>query len=238
MRSISKVSIAYGLHNIPVKVCTVVRDSGTGMSNCCPDCNGDVGHKNYCKDCSRELETSSILKAYKVGDGKHVFSEAELNSLKNIEKSIEVVGSTSLTSILPTFVTGSYYLVPDTARKAYAILMSGMESTGRGIVVKFALRGKQKLGILTPEILDDKGVILLRTIAYGHQVQPMDEDTKYDLSDEEVKMGHSFIDSLKQIEYQSVEDSYANQLDEILSGKEIIAPVVKSKIDETAFFAV
>lgn len=239
MRSISKVSIAYGLHNIPVKVCTVVRDSGTGMSNCCPDCNGDVGHKNACKNCSKELGTKEILKAYKVGDEKHIFTPEELTSLKNVEKSIDVAGITNIDAIDPRYITGSYYLVPEVAKKAYAILLQGMEKSGKAIVVKFALRGKQRIGVLVPQNVSGQGVILMRVLAFSNQVQPIDEELRYDLTEEESDMGVSFINSLKDIDPESIENRYAKQMEEILSGEMISAPTIKKQqVDETAFFAV
>jgi DNA end-binding protein Ku len=238
MRSISKVSISYGLHNIPVKVCTVVRDSGTGMSNCCPDCNGDVGHKNACKNCSKELNTKDILKAYKVGEEKHIFTQDELTSLKNVEKSIDVAGITNIDAIDPRYITGSYYLVPEVAKKAYAILLQGMEKSGKAIVVKFALRGKQRLGVLVPQMIQDQGIILMRTLAFSTQVQSIDEELRYDLTEVESDMGVSFINSLKEIDPTTIENQYAKQMEEILSGEMITVPTAKKQVDETAFFAV
>jgi DNA end-binding protein Ku len=238
MRSIaSEISISYGLHNIPVKVCTVIETPGTGMSNCCPECHGSVGHKNYCKDCLKEPDSKDILKAYKVGKEKHVFTEVELASLQKTEKEIDVVGVRNIDSIDPRYITGSYYLVPTVARKAYAILLEGMERAGKAIVVKYTIRNVQKMGILVPQTIDGQGIILLRTMAFSAQIKPIDEEVKYDLTMAESDMGVDFMNSLKDVNLESFENERKKTIEKILDGEmETISVSVKASKDETAFF--
>ena len=79
MRAIHKTNIFFGNQYIPVKISTVVREAGTGMSNACPHCKGDVGHINRCKDCGEEIPFADIRKAYKVSnDEKHIFAKEQL----------------------------------------------------------------------------------------------------------------------------------------------------------------
>ena len=83
MRAIHKTNIFFGNQNIPVKISTVVREAGTGMSNACPHCKGDVGHINRCKDCGEEIPFADIRKAYKVSnDEKHIFAKEQFDTLK------------------------------------------------------------------------------------------------------------------------------------------------------------
>jgi len=239
MRYYRKVNISNGaLANIPVKVCTTSSDYGTGITQCCPDCNGDVGRKNVCKSCEKELVQKDILKAYKMGAEKHVFAPEELASLKDSEKHITVLGSTNILNVDPAHVTGSYYLLPDTAKQSYAILLQGMEKSGKAIVVNFAFSGKRRIGILTPYNADGKGVILMQIFAYSSQVNRMDEDVQFDLEEKHRDLGEKFLNDMEEVDPKSIENDYNQTLEEILNGENVVTPKeVHTKIDELAFFA-
>ena len=239
MKIYRRVNISNGeLANIPVKVCTTSSDYGSGITQCCADCNGDVGRKNVCKNCQKEWAQKDILKAYKMGVEKHVFTPEETASLKDSEKHITVIGSTNIPNIDPLHVTGSYYLLPDTAKKSYAVLLQGMEKSGKAIVVNFAFSGKRRVGILTPYNADGKGVILMQIYAYSSQVNKMDEDVQFDLEEKDVSVGEKFLNSLKDVDPKTIENDYIPKLEDILNGERVESPKQEhTKIDELAFFA-
>ncbi len=233
MRSIQSTAITFGLYNIPVKVCTVVREPGTGMSNACPHCEGDVGHVNICKECKEQVEFAEMRKAYKVSkDEKYLFSKAQLDALKSAENSIEVLGAMP-GEIDRRYVTGCYYIMPDKLAKPWEMLRSGLESSENSILVRFALRGKQRLGILS----NGGDHILMQTITFASNVVQIDEKITAKLSDKESDMSKAFVDKLEQVNLESFVDEYQSNIDALMQNKNIVVVAPTPAKDETAFFS-
>ena len=232
MRAIHKTNIFFGTQTIPVKISTVVRESKTGMSNACPHCRGDVGHINRCKDCSEEIAFADIRKAYKVSnDEKHIFAKEQLDTLKTKENIIEVIGTID-GAVDPRYITGSYYILPEKNVKPWAMLKAGIEESGKSVIVKYAMRGKTKIGCL----IASDNVILMQTIAFTSQVVNMDENINATLTDKEADMGKGFVEkTLPVCVIDTIKDEYSQQIEALLEGNlEIVAP--KPVTDETAFF--
>ena len=232
MRAIHKTNIYFGNMSIPVKVSSVVREAGTGLSNACPHCNGDVGHVNRCKSCEKEVAFGDIRKAYKVGDEKTVLAQEQLDTLKTKENVIEVLGTIE-GAIDPRYITGSYYILPEKQAKPWAMLYAGLTGTDKSVVVRFAMRGKQRLGAL----IASSNVILMQTLAYTEQVVKMDEDINSKLSDAEADLGKTFVEkTLPPCDISTYKDTQAEQLQALLDGDLEAVEAPKPVKDETAFF--
>ena len=232
MRAIHKTNIYFGTQSIPVKISTVVRESGTGLSNACPHCSGDVGHVNRCKSCEEEVAFADIRKAYKVGDEKTVLAKEQIDTLKTKENVIEVLGTIEGT-IDPRYITGSYYILPEKQAKPWAMLYAGLTETGKSVVVRFAMRGKQRLGSL----IAANNVILMQTLCYTENIVKIDEDINANLSDKEKDLGRIFVEkTLPACEISDHKDTYAEQLQALLDGDLEAVEAPQPVKDETAFF--
>lgn len=234
MRAITKTTISYGLQNIPVKICTMVRDSSTSLSNSCPDqnCNGDVGTKNYCKSCNNEVAYADILKAYKVGNTKRVVDKERLKAIYQKENTINVIKRIPRTAIDISLVNGSYFLQPDKLTKVWAILQRGLTQSNNVILCTFSIRGRTRLGILTSK----NDTVVLLSISYHEQLVENDENIECKLEEKEIELGKSFVDNLPEGKLEDVKDEFKERFIELITGNDPIEIPEAVEEDNTSFF--
>lgn len=246
MRTYRHVLIQNGLANIPAKICTVSRSSSTSnICQACPKCNGDVGHKNYCKECGLEPETADILKAFRVSKSeKIILTEEQKSQLKESEVKIEVLGTVNRNTIdskMLALTESCYYIWQDEKAKVtkpLAILLAGLVGSDRFLAVNSTLSGKTKLGLIRPEVVDGNNVLMLQILTYLEYLNPIDENFTTKLSPEEVEMGKSFVErQLKEIDLNAIEDPYSKVIESVMSGESIVMETKQEK-DELAFFKV
>ena len=214
-----------------MRVCNVVKSSNgsTGLSNACPECSGDVGLKNVCKACDKEISYGEIQKKYKITeDEQRVLTKDELEDLNSIGSAISVIGSITQEEFKSSQITGSYYLLPQTKlkkksekadiednKRGYAILREGILSSENPFTVKFAIRQKEKLGVL---VVEDNAIVLL-TLAFREYIQEQDEDLDISLSESDKVLSKKFVESIGKTDLAEIKDTYNEKLERILSGK-------------------
>lgn len=243
-RAITSTAITHKGSIIPVKIYTLVAKESTGLSNACQECNGDIGHKNYCKGCNKDSPTT--VKAFKLSkDEKIVLSDDQLKELKDIvDGEISVLGTVSKNDFDNKLISGSYYLLPDLPKKktgksflkAYGIIQSGIATSDTYIAVRFSVRTKERIGLLTVQ----GNVIVLLAIAYNDQVREIENEPQIDLNAEEIKLGKEFVKKLKKTDLTTLVDKFQETLEKILSSSDVksVEPS-ESKDDEddgTEFF--
>lgn len=234
MRALTSTAISFGLHTIPVRLATMIRDNGTSLSNSCPHCKGDVGNKNYCKGCLKEVTSAEIQKAYRISkDQKVVFTKEQVENLKNFDKAVTIEGTIPKTSIDQRMIEGCYYVLPDKKiQKAWGILFSAINTGDQALVVKFSIRSRQKLGVLTT----DGKVIVLLAVAFAEQFVRMDEELNIAVSEKETEMGLGFIKGLPSVDINTISDEYKTRLEELVAGKPMVEVKTEESASETSFF--
>lgn len=235
MRAITKTTISYGLQNIPCKICTLVRDSSTSLSNSCPDnkCQGDVGTKNYCKKCNNEVAYADIIKAYKLSkDSKVIIDKNRLKEIYDKENTIQVLKKLPRSAIDVSLVEGSYYILPDKLTKVWGILQRGLAQSNNVILCTYSIRGRTRLGILTTK----NDTIVLLSMAYHEQLVSNDEKIDVSLSEKEVELGKNFIDDLPEGKFEDVKDSFKERFEALITNKDPIVIPEPIEEDSTSFF--
>lgn len=243
MRSLQTTNVSYGLQKIPVRIGTLVKETETGLSGCCadPNCLGDTGSKTYCKKCETIYESrTEIRKAYKFDDDeKMVLSQEQIDSLKDFDSQILVLGTIPQEQVDIRTVIGGYYLAPAKSKKKndyeklFLVLFEGLKNSKKAIVCKYAIRTKQKLGILVPYENETTKTIIIKQIAYHDELREFDEKFTTELKKEEIEMGDNFLNSLKEIDPKSIENDYVAKLEEYLKGEpmEIEVKETESNMD-------
>jgi len=242
-RAITSSVIAHKGSIIPVKIYTLVEKDSTGLSNACSDCKGDIGHKNYCKDCSKESPTT--VKAYRLGKTeKIVLTDDQNQQLKEIvDGEISVLGTVSRSDLDTKLVSGAYYLKPDLPKKktgksflkAYEIIKTGIAESDSYIAVRFSVRTKERIGVLSVQ----DNVIVLLAIAYNDQVREIEKIDHIDLSDEEIKLGKEFVNKLEKTDLTKIKDRFQETLEKILSNSDSVTTSSQPQDDDedgTGFF--
>jgi DNA end-binding protein Ku len=147
-------------------------------------------------------------------------------------RAIEVEDFVDLDQIDPIYFDSPYYLGPaEGAEKAYSLLASAMERSGKVAIARFVFRNKEHLAALRAA----DGVLTLTTMRFADEVVPADE-----LDDvlpaeppkpakREVEMAEKLIDSLtRDFDPAAYRDEYREELMALIErkaeGKEIVTP--------------
>jgi len=228
----------YGMQSIPVKIGNRHKKADTVTSTACPDCNGDMGRKNYCKSCGKEHDSANLLSAIRVTkDEKHIFTKDEVNALKESDNIIEVIGKIAKSDIDISRINKSWIVIPDSDKKGaktkpWEMLRRALESDDNAIVCKVYNRGSEQLGIMSADIRS----IVMYGIVFEDEYHSFDVYIeKVELSKDEEQMGVSFVKSLKGVEIPTIENKTRIKLIELTKGKPLIS-TIKSTSDDLSFF--
>lgn len=246
MRSIQSTSIVNGLQKIDVRICTMISEVKTSLASSCPDCNDRIGTKCFCKNesCNKEFtsfQDKDIVKGYEVAKGDiHNLTDEQIEGLKDVNGQMIVLGTIPLSQVDFRTLIGGYYLSPASSKKSaekkslekmFVILRDGLFKSDKAIVVQYAVRSSQKLGLLIPH----NNTILIKQIAYGVELREFDEQFETILTPDEAELGNNFVSALKEINPLEVEHQWSNTMEEILKGEPLTVETKQSK-DELSFF--
>src|SRR5262249_2286238 len=132
----------------------------------------------------------------------------------------------------PMYFDSPYYLAPaEGADKAYSLLASAMEASGKVAIARFVFRNKEHLAAIRPT----NGVLTLTTMRFADEVVPASEldeafpEKKTKVAKKEREMAEALIESLStEFDPASYRDEYREQLLSLIErkaeGKEIVTP--------------
>ena len=138
-----------------------------------------------------------------------------------ISRSIDILDFVNLKDIDPIYFHKTYYLSPgDTGKKAYNLLRSAMEDTGKIAVGKVVLREKQHL--VTLRIVED--CIAMAMMFYPDEIRSIDAvpavHDQVAVSEGEKKMAVQLIESLAEpFDASRYTDTYREELLRIIEAK-------------------
>ena len=233
-RAIWSGSISFGLLNVPVKLYSAVARRGISLREIRESDGTRIRHKRVAEGTDEEVPYEKIQKAFEITSGNYVpISKDELSALApKKSRAIEVQDFVDLGEIDPIYFDSPYYLGPaDGAEKAYSLLASAMEGSGKVAIARFVFRNKEHLAALRT----DGGVLTLTTMRFADEVVPPAElddvlpSEKPKVAKKEVEMAEKLIDSLtSDFDPSSYRDEYREELMALIErkaeGKEIVAP--------------
>jgi DNA end-binding protein Ku len=231
-QSIWTGSISFGLVNIPVKLFSAVSRKTVHFNQLDARTNARVKQKRVSSDDGVEVPYEQIVKGYELDSGAYVvITDDELAALDpKAMRTIDIDEFVDLADIDPIFFDSAYYLAPNDADKAYALLARAMEESGKIGVAHFVMRGKRYLAAVRPK----DGHLLLSTMVYADEVRPPQEIPgladldEVELSDKELEMARQLVDSLgAPFEPDKFHDTYREAVLELIdrkaSGDETVA---------------
>jgi DNA end-binding protein Ku len=233
-RAIWSGSISFGLLNVPVKLYSAVARRGISLREIRESDGARIRHRRVAEGTDEEVPYEKIQKAFEITSGNYVpISRDEMAALAPEKtRAIEVQDFVDLDEIDPIYFDSPYYLGPaEGAEKAYSLLASAMERSGKVAVARFVFRNKEHLAALRA----DNGVLTLTTMRFADEVVPPDElddvlpDKKPKVAAKEVEMAEQLIDSLtSDFDPNAYRDEYREELMSLIErkaeGKEIVAP--------------
>ena len=236
-------AISFGLVNIPIKLFTAVSRKSVHFNQIDTRTGARIQYRKVSAADGEEVPGEQIAKGYQLSSGEYVLvGDDELASLDPVaSRSIDIEQFVDLDEIDPVYYDSAYYVAPDkAARKPYALLTRAMEEQNKVAIARFVMRSKQYLAALRPK----DGVLVMSTMVYADELndpeQLVDGDSAadVDVSDRELKMAESLIESLTEpFEPEKFEDTHRNQVLELIdrkaAGEEVVAapaPAAEDKV--------
>ena len=171
-RAIADLTLSFGLVSIPVRLYPATQSKADIHFNLLHKTCGSRLRQQYL--CIKEdvvVERSEMVKGYEIGNDQYVvFTSEELKALE--EKgthSVDIVAFIPVASVDPIYYDKAYYLAPDKrGGKPYALLLQGMQKTGRCALARWVWRGKS----YTVQVrVSPEGGLVLQQLLYGEEVR-------------------------------------------------------------------
>jgi DNA end-binding protein Ku len=233
-RAIWSGSISFGLLNVPVKLYSAVARRGISLREIRESDGARIRHRRVAEGTDEEVPYEKITKAFEITSGNYVpIDKDEMAALAPKKtRAIEVQDFVDLGEIDPIYFDSPYYLGPaEGAEKAYSLLASALQSSGKVAIARFVFRNKEHLAALRAE----NGVLTLTTMRFADEVVPPEElddvlpSEKPTVGKKEVEMAERLIDSLtSDFDPTAYRDEYREELMALIErkaeGKEVLTP--------------
>ncbi|WP_329159555.1 Ku protein [Streptomyces anulatus] len=230
MRSIWNGAISFGLVSIPVKLVNATENHSISFRQIHLADGGRIRYRKVCELDEEEVSGGEIGKAYEDADGTMIpITDEDLAQLPlPTAKTIEIVAFVPADRIDPLQMDAAYYLsangVP--AAKPYTLLREALKRSDRVAVAKYALRGRERLGML--RVVDD--VIAMHGLLWPDEMRaPQDAAPDGDVTvrDAELDLADALMDTLGEVDMDTLHDDYREAVEELVAAKaagEIVLP--------------
>lgn len=224
MHTVWKGSISFGLVNIPIRMFTATEERDIRFRQLHKECNTPIKYAKMCPHCQREVEANEIVRGYEYEKGHFVMiDDSDLEAITpETRRAIEILDFVDLKEIDPVFFDKSYFLSPqETGEKAYALLRSAMEQTGKIAIAQVTMRNRQNLAVVRLY----EHCIMLETIFYPDEVRSVQQvpalpEASINLAETEIKMATELINNMTvAFDPSKYTDEYRTELQAMIQKK-------------------
>ncbi|MFJ2767956.1 Ku protein [Streptomyces sp. NPDC087300] len=222
MRSIWNGAISFGLVSIPIKLVNATENHSISFRQIHTEDGGRIRYRKVCELEDREVTSAEIGKGYEDADGSVIpITDEDLAALPiPTAKTIEIVAFVPADRIDPLQMDAAYYLsangVP--AAKPYTLLREALKRSQKVAIAKFALRGKERLGML--RVVDD--VIAMHGLLWPDEIRVPEgvaPDTHVTVRDAELDLADALMDTLGEVDISTLHDDYRDAVEELIAAK-------------------
>lgn len=222
MRSIWNGAISFGLVSIPIKLVNATESHSISFRQIHLEDGGRIRYRKFCELEEKEVASAEIGKGYEAADGAIIpITEEDLASLPiPTARTIEIVAFVPGDRIDPLQMDAAYYLsangVP--AAKPYTLLREALKRNKKVAIAKFALRGRERLGML--RVVDD--VIAMHGLLWPDEVRAPEEaapETEVTVREAELDLADALMDTLGEVDMESLHDDYRSAVEEMIEAK-------------------
>lgn len=171
MRSIWNGAISFGLVSIPIKLVNATESHSISFRQIHVSDGGRVRYRKVCELDGEEVPSAEIGKGYEEADGSIVpITDEDLAQLPlATAKTIEIMSFVPAEEIDPLQMDAAYYLAANgaTAAKPYTLLREALKRSRKVAIAKYALRGRERLGML--RVVDD--VIAMHGLLWPDEIR-------------------------------------------------------------------
>ncbi|WP_443060189.1 non-homologous end joining protein Ku [Streptomyces sp. NBC_00444] len=222
MRSIWNGAISFGLVSIPIKLVNATESHSISFRQIHTEDGGRIRYRKVCELEDREVTQGEIGKAYEDADGSLIpITDEDLSHLPlPTAKTIEIVAFVPNDRIDPLQMDAAYYLAASgaPAAKPYTLLREALKRSNKVAIAKFALRGRERLGML--RVVDD--AIAMHGLLWPDEVRAPEgvaPDTGVTVRDKELDLADALMDTLGEVELEDLHDEYREAVEEVIAAK-------------------
>ncbi len=222
VRSIWNGAISFGLVSIPIKLVNATESHTISFRQIHTEDGGRIRYRKVCELEDREVAQSEIGKAYEDADGTMVpITDEDLSHLPiPTARTIEIVAFVPGDRIDPLQMGSAYYLAASgaPAAKPYTLLREALKRSNRVAIAKFALRGRERLGML--RVVGD--AIAMHGLLWPDEVRAPEgvaPETDVTVRDQELDLADALMDTLGEIDLDDLHDEYREALEEVIAAK-------------------
>ncbi|MEU9334390.1 Ku protein [Streptomyces sp. NPDC048290] len=222
MRSIWNGAISFGLVSIPIKLVNATESHSISFRQIHTEDGGRIRYRKFCELEDREVSQAEIGKGYEDADGTVIpITDEDLAQLPiPTAKTIEIVAFVPADRIDPLQMGSAYYLAASgtPAAKPYTLLREALKRSNKVAIAKFALRGRERLGML--RVLDD--VIAMHGLLWPDEVRAPEgvaPDASVTIRDKELDLADALMDTLGEVDLADLHDEYREAVEEVIAAK-------------------
>ncbi|MFD3943633.1 Ku protein [Streptomyces sp. NPDC058579] len=222
MRSIWNGAISFGLVSIPIKLVNATESRSVSFRQIHAADGGRVRYRKVCELDGEEVSQAEIGKAYEESDGTMIpITDEDLAALPlPTAKTIEIVAFVPAGEIDPLQMDAAYYLsasgVP--AAKPYILLREALKRSEKVAVAKYALRGRERLGML--RVVDD--VIAMHGLLWPDEIRAPEgvaPETPVQVRDAELDLADALMATLGEVDIRTLHDDYREAVERMIAAK-------------------
>ena len=219
-------AISFGLVTVPITLEQAVESHDVSFRQVHLEDGGRIRYQKRCELDGEVLTEDEIGKAYEVTKDELIpVTEDDLSGMPlPTARAVEVVAFIDAGSVDPvSFGAGDYYARPkgEVANKPYTLLRQALSRTDKVAVVKYALRGRERLGLLRP--VGD--ALSIQGLHWGDEIRSPEElaPPETDVSEQEIEGALALMDTMA-VEHMEdlgdiLTDHYTEALLEVINAK-------------------
>ncbi len=222
MRSIWNGAISFGLVSIPIKLVNATESHSISFRQIHTEDGGRIRYRKVCELEEREVTADEIGKGYEEADGTIVpITDDDLAALPiPTAKTIDIVAFIPAERIDPLQMDTAYYLAANgvPAAKPYTLLREALKRSQKVAIAKFALRGRERLGML--RVVDD--VIAMHGLLWPDEIRAPEiaaPESSVTVHYKELDLADALMDTLGEVGLDELHDDYREAVDELIAAK-------------------
>ncbi|MFE1870247.1 Ku protein [Streptomyces sp. NPDC059496] len=222
MRSIWNGAISFGLVSIPIKLVNATESHSISFRQIHVSDGGRVRYRKVCELDGEEVPSAEIGKGYEEADGSIVpITDEDLAQLPlATAKTIEIMSFVPAEEIDPLQMDAAYYLAANgaTAAKPYTLLREALKRSRKVAIAKYALRGRERLGML--RVVDD--VIAMHGLLWPDEIRAPEgvaPEVTVSVRDAELDLADALMATLGEVEMASLHDDYREAVEALIVAK-------------------
>ncbi|HEX6461807.1 MAG TPA: Ku protein [Candidatus Saccharimonadales bacterium] len=223
MRPIWNGSISFGLINIPVRIFSGTNPhEGIDLDMLHKDDHSPIRYARICRKDGEEIPWNDIVKGYEYREGDYVvLTKKELESI-DAEKTqtIDILQFVDEQDIDIRYFEKPYYLeVVKGGDKAYALLRTALQKTGKLALAKFVMHQREHVAVIKPL----GRALVLEQMRFPSDLREPGElhfPTDKAVTQKEAEMAIKLVkQETKPFIAEDLRDTYTEELEEMIKGK-------------------